>query len=99
MICSCFVCLTYENIQHPIRFAISDLLPVSNTTTPILISGYRFICMQLFCAGWLQQINFILPAYLFGIAIYAGYALYLFFTEDGVLDWIQKHNAENIAGT
>jgi len=24
--------------------------------------------------------------------------LYLFFTTDGVLDWIQKHNAEDIAG-
>ena len=33
------------------------------------------------------------------MAIFAGYALYFFFTEDGVLDWIQKHNAENIAAS
>jgi hypothetical protein len=25
--------------------------------------------------------------------------LYFFFTENGVLDWIQKHNAENIAAS
>lgn len=31
--------------------------------------------------------------------MYAGYALYLFLADDGVLDWYQKHNAENIAAT
>jgi hypothetical protein len=38
-------------------------------------------------------------AYLIGIIIYTGYALYLFFAKDGVLDWIKEHNAENIAET
>lgn len=31
--------------------------------------------------------------------IFAGYAAYFFFTENGVLDWIQKHDAENIAAS
>jgi len=31
--------------------------------------------------------------------IFTGYAFYLFFTEDGVLDWIEEHHAENIAGS
>ena len=38
-------------------------------------------------------------AYVAGIIIFSGYALYYFFTDNGVLDWIQKHNAENIAAT
>ena len=49
---------------------------------------------------WLAFRNKYYPrAFILGIIIYAGYALYLFFSADGVLDWIQKHNAENIAGT
>ena len=38
-------------------------------------------------------------AYLIGIFIYLAYAIYLFFAKDGVLDWINKHNAEDIAAT
>ena len=49
---------------------------------------------------WLAFRNHFYPkAYLVGIVLFAGYALYEFFTENGVLDWIQKHNAENIAAT
>ncbi len=63
---------------------------------------YIWIPIYLYAAVlcWLAFKNKFYPAaYLFGIAIYAGYALYLFFTRDGVLDWVQKHNAENIAGS
>lgn len=38
-------------------------------------------------------------AFLFGIIAYLGYAVLLFFEKDGVLDWITKHDADNIAGT
>jgi len=38
-------------------------------------------------------------AYLFGVVIYAAYAGYKFFDENGVLDWITRHHAENIAET
>jgi Transmembrane family 220, helix len=38
-------------------------------------------------------------AYLTGIAVYFAYALYLFFTKDGVWDWLNNHHAENIAET
>ena len=37
-------------------------------------------------------------AYLIGIAFYLAYAGYKFFDENGVLDWVTKHHAENIAG-
>lgn len=38
-------------------------------------------------------------AYIVGILLYLVYAVYLFFTSDGVLDWMTKHNAEDIAAT
>jgi phage-related holin len=38
-------------------------------------------------------------AYLFGILVYAIYAIYLVFTKDGVIDWIEKHDAEGITKT
>lgn len=38
-------------------------------------------------------------AYLIGIVAYLGYAVLLFFEKDGVLDWITKYNAPDIAGS
>ena len=38
-------------------------------------------------------------AYLLGIAVYAIYATYKFFDENGVWDWMTKHHAANIADT
>lgn len=38
-------------------------------------------------------------AYLLGILIYAIYAIYKFFGENGVRDWITKHHSANIADT
>ena len=33
-----------------------------------------------------------------GVTVYVLYAVYLFFTKDGVMDWLTQHDAENIAG-
>ena len=38
-------------------------------------------------------------ALLGGVVVYFAYAIFLFFTKDGVWDWITKHNAEDIAAT
>lgn len=38
-------------------------------------------------------------AYLGASLLYGVYALYLLVTQDGVLDWMNQHNAENIAQT
>ena len=49
---------------------------------------------------WLAFRNKYYPkAYLIGVFIYLGYAIFLFFTKDGVWDWMTKHNAEDIAAT
>ena len=49
---------------------------------------------------WLAYRNkFYRGAYLFGIAVYAAYATYKIFDTNGLIDWITKHHAENIAET
>jgi len=84
------------NILFSLLFLISAGLQYNDPDPYIWIPIY--LVGATFC--WLAVKNKYYPgAYLFGIVIFSGYALYLFFTEDGVLDWIQKHNAENIAGS
>lgn len=63
-----------------------------------------YIWMPIYLYGvvlcWLAFRNRYYPkAYVAGIIIFLAYSSYYFFTDDGVLDWIQKHNAENIAAT
>lgn len=63
-----------------------------------------YVWMPIYLYGaalcWLAFKNKYYPqACIIGIITYAGYALYLFFAKDGVLDWIKQHNAENIAET
>jgi len=49
---------------------------------------------------WLAFRNKYFPgAYLLGIAVYAVYAIYKFFDENGVWDWATKHHFATITGT
>ena len=49
---------------------------------------------------WLAFRNKFYPKlYLVGIVVYAIYALYKVFDENGVRDWIIKHQAEDITGS
>ena len=49
---------------------------------------------------WLAFRNKFFPgAYLLGMAVYAAYAIYKFFDQNGVWDWITKHHEANIAST
>ena len=49
---------------------------------------------------WLAFRNKFYPgAYLIGIAVYTAYALYKMFDTNGLIDWITKHHAQNIADT
>lgn len=84
------------NIIFAILFLISAVLQYNDPDPYLWIPIYLYgviICWQAF------RNKFYPGACIFGIVVFAAYAVYLFFTEDGVLDWIQKHNAENIAGT
>lgn len=84
------------NILFGLLFLISAGLQYNDPDPYIWIPIYLYA--TILC--WLAAANNYYPAaYFFGIIVYAGYALYLFFTKDGVLDWIREHNAENIAGS
>jgi hypothetical protein len=84
------------NILFCILFLISAGLQYNDPDPYIWIPIYLY--GAILC--WLAFGNQYYPkAYLAGVIIFAGYALYLFFTENGVLDWIQKHDAENIAAS
>ena len=43
--------------------------------------------------------KFYSSAYIAGIVVYAIYALYKVFDANGLIDWVTKHHAENIAET
>jgi Transmembrane family 220, helix len=84
------------NIVFAILFLVSAILQYNDPDPYLWIPIYMYgaiICWQAF------RNKFYPSASMFGIFVFAVYAIYLFFTEDGVLDWIQKHDAENIAGT
>jgi len=84
------------NILFCVLFLISAGLQYNDPDPYIWIPIYLY--GAILC--WLAFRNQYYPkAYLAGIIILTGYALYLFTTENGVLDWIQKHNAENIAAS
>jgi len=52
------------------------------------VDTHLYVCSRTLLAG-IQK---------YRIGAYFIYAVYKFFDENGVWDWITKHNAENIAG-
>lgn len=63
---------------------------------------YVWMPIYLYAAAlcWLAVRSKYFPgAYLAGIGVYAVYATYKFFDENGVWDWMTKHHAANIADT
>ena len=63
---------------------------------------YIWMPIYLFSAimCWFAARNKYFPRiYLAAISVFGLYALYLFFTDDGVKDWIFEHQAEDIAAS
>jgi Transmembrane family 220, helix len=63
---------------------------------------YVWMPIYLYTAAlcWLAFRNKFYPvAYLAGITVYALYALYKVFDQNGLIDWMTKHHSENIAAT
>ncbi|MEI9945911.1 MAG: transmembrane 220 family protein [Chitinophagaceae bacterium] len=84
------------NLVFCILFILFAALQYNDPDPYIWMPIYLYsavLCWQAF------RNKFYPKAYLFGIIAYLGYAIYLFFTKDGVFDWIDKHDAENIAET
>jgi hypothetical protein len=84
------------NLFFCILFVFSAALQYNDPDPYVWIPIYMYgaiLCWLAFRGKYYPK------AYLLGIVGFAGYAVYFFFADDGVLDWIQKHNAENIAET
>ncbi len=63
---------------------------------------YLWMPIYLYAAAlcWLaSRYRFPRIAYWVGFAAYLPYAVYKAFDQNGLVDWIRYHNAENIAGT
>lgn len=84
------------NLFFCLLFIFSAALQYNDPDPYVWIPIYMY--GALLC--WLAFRNKFYPKlYLPGIFAFTAYAAYFFFAEDGVLDWITKHNAENIAAT
>jgi hypothetical protein len=84
------------NLIFCLLFVFSAVLQYNDPDPYLWIPIYMY--GAVLC--WLAFRNKYYPkAYLIGILVYLGYAIYLFFTKDGVWDWITKHKAEDIAAT
>ena len=84
------------NIIFCLLFIFSAALQYNDPDPYIWIPIYLYGAMLC----WLAFRDKYYPkAYLIGIFGYLVYAIYLFFGKDGVLDWINQHNAEDIAAT
>ena len=84
------------NIVFAVMFVIFAALqyndPDPYVWMPIYLYG-AYLCYKAIS----KKFN---PAlYIIGLVIYTGYAVYLFFDKQGVLNWAEQHNAENIAQT
>ncbi len=63
---------------------------------------YLWVPIYMYAAVlcWLAFRNRFYPrAYITGIAVYTIYAVYKIFDQNGLIDWISVHHAENIAET
>ena len=79
-----------------ILFVVFAALQFNDPDPYVWIPIYLFGAITCFLAA---RQSFHPKLYLLGIAIYLGYAGYLFFAKDGMLDWLREHNAENISST
>jgi hypothetical protein len=63
---------------------------------------YIWVPIYLYAAGlcWFSIKKKFSPlAYWLGFIVYGAYAAYKVFDDNGIIDWIKKHNAQNIAET
>ncbi|WP_315815735.1 transmembrane 220 family protein [Paraflavitalea speifideaquila] len=98
MVYNAFVywCMKILNLFFCLLFVISAALQYNDPDPYVWVPIYSYgavLCWLAFRGRFYPR------AYLAGMIVYTLYAGYLFFTNDGVLDWINKHDAENIAQT
>lgn len=77
-------------------FVVSAVLQYNDPDPLLWIAIYLYAALQCLLA-LINKFN--LAMVISGIVVYGIYAVYLFFTNDGVADWLGKHHAQSIAGS
>ena len=81
------------NIVFALLCLLAAALQYNDPDPYVWMPIYLYAAVVCFLAA---RNKFYPVAILLGIAVYAGYAGFLFFTHDGVLDWINEHHAESL---
>jgi hypothetical protein len=81
------------NLAFAILFVVCAALQYNDPDPYLWIPIYMYAAVLCFLAF---RGKFYPIAYLVGMAVYVMYAIYLFFTDDGVIDWVNKHEAESL---
>src|SRR5688500_17958748 len=82
------------NIIFAILFVIFAALQYNDPDPFIWMPIYLYAAVLC----WMASRNKFYPKLMMaGIAVYALYAIYLFFENNGVMDWMTEHDAYNIA--
>ncbi|HET9745030.1 MAG TPA: transmembrane 220 family protein [Chitinophagaceae bacterium] len=84
------------NLIFCLLFVISAALQYNDPDPYVWIPIYMYGAVL---CGLAFRNKFYPKAYVVGIIIFIVYAIGLFFWKNGVLDWMTKHNAEDIAAT
>ena len=84
------------NIMFAILFAVAAVLQYNDPDPYVWIPIYAFAA--IICALAATR-RFYPSLYVAGIVIFGIYAVYLFFAADGVWEWLNQHEAEDIAAT
>lgn len=84
------------NIIFSILFVLFAALQYNDPDPYVWMPIYLYAAVLC----WLAFLDKYFPvAYLSGVAVYAVYAIYKFFDDNGVWDWITRHHAANIVDT
>ena len=81
------------NLLFAILFVVCAALQYNDPDPILWIPIYLYAAILCFFAF---RGKYYITAMLTGITLYVLYAIYLFFTDDGVIDWVTKHEAESL---
>lgn len=88
--------MKFFNLLFCILFIISAALQYNDPDPYLWIPIYLFGAFICFSA---MKKNFYPTVTLAGVFLFISYGIYLFFDKNGVLTWLNLHQAENIAGS
>ena len=84
------------NIVCSFLFLVAAILQYNDPDPYIWIPIYLYSAILCFLAA---RRKYYPALYIVGVILFALYAIYLFFEPDGVLNWLEEHDAENIVQT